>query len=149
MLKSQEEDFFGPALRLKYEAIKPRFGYEIRHLVGRGNNIVKLAVGRDTEEKMAVKLISIYADHLKILEKSAEQFLTVSNLRHPNIVRHIALDVLGMRDSEPQIAIFMEYCAGGWFSLRDFPVRDMLHADGVFGRERILLESTTELVVAE
>ncbi|OQV22998.1 putative Mitogen-activated protein kinase kinase kinase 4 [Hypsibius exemplaris] len=102
------------------EVVRAKFGYEMTEdkPIGRGNAAVFRARRLDSGEIIAVKKIPLPFDEPDIaveFGRCAMRFKGLMELRHPNVVQHLAMDLLeGMQNGhDPKVAVVMEYCSGG------------------------------------
>ncbi|GAV08334.1 hypothetical protein RvY_18044 [Ramazzottius varieornatus] len=124
-----------------YNRFKPLFGVKFVQDIGRGNHVVSLVLREDTGEFLARKSYQPETPDLgwtgfgdvsaekerqltrnrvlmRRVDKVLESFEVLRELNHPNIIKHLAVEVLFDPNRIPQVQIFMECCSGGTLSQR-------------------------------
>ena len=83
--------------------------YEMKEELARGKyGIIKLGINKQTEEKVAIKILCKYNMSVADLEHVKTEIETMKIANHPNIIK--LYDVF---ENEKMIYIIMEYCEGG------------------------------------
>ena len=98
--------------------------YEMKQELARGKyGIIKLGINKQTQEKVAIKILCKYNMSVADLEHVKTEIETMKIANHPNIIK--LYDVF---ENEKMIYIIMEYCEGGdlfsYIEQRNFNIKE-------------------------